>query len=104
MAASVRGCFLCKVQFSIPSFLGAALKNPGFVCTYAKHFDSTEKLLFYLFDSSRLGCIGTFCNFSSRCNNNTWFFALHLAIIETATAAANGCIDFSDHNSRRKFP
>jgi hypothetical protein len=52
MAASVRGCFLCKVQFSIPSFLGAALKIPGFVCIYAKHFDLTEKFLFYLFGSS----------------------------------------------------
>jgi len=36
------------VQFSIPSFLGAALKIPGFVCIYAKHFDSPEKL-FILF-------------------------------------------------------
>jgi len=52
MAASARGCFLCKVQFSIPSFLGAALKIPGFVCIYAKHFDLLEKFLFYLFDSS----------------------------------------------------
>jgi len=40
------------VQFSIPSFLGAALKIPGFVCIYAKHFDLTEKFLFYLFGSS----------------------------------------------------
>jgi hypothetical protein len=79
---------LCKVQFSIPSFLGAALKIPRFVCTYAKHFVLREKLLFYLFCASQPPRVGVFCNFSSRCNNNTWFFVLRLTIIEVTTAAA----------------
>ena len=46
---------MCKVQFSIPSFLGAALKISGFVCIYAKHFDLPSE---YGIEGGRISKLG----------------------------------------------